>query len=270
MVNYHVTLLESEFAMIKKWSVTIPKLSGRTPRNAYVYVPDAWKEDHSQRYPVLYMFDGHNVFFDEDATYGKSWGMLDYLEETQTPIIVAAVECSHAADYGRLKEYCPFRRCEMDGVGRLCGKGKETMDWFVKVFKKYVDNHFPTLPDREHTFIAGSSMGGLMSLYAVTRYNRYFSRAAALSPSVWFANDQMDKLLRTASIGEDTVIYMDYGGEELANHPGMTKRFRTVTDLLLQRNVDLTSRIVPNGNHSEASWERQIPFFMNILLYGVD
>ena len=171
--------------MIKKWTLTIPELVGDEPRSAYVYVPDGWEDDPDQRYPVLYMFDGHNVFFDEDATYGKSWGLEEYLVFSEAPIIVAAVECSHAADYGRLKEYCPFRRCEMDGVGRLCGKGKETMDWFVKVFKKYVDNHFPTLPDREHTFIAGSSMGGLMSLYAVMEYNHVFSRAAALSPRHW-------------------------------------------------------------------------------------
>ena len=63
--------------MITKWSITIPELTGEEPRSAYVYVPDAFEEDPEARYPVLYMFDGHNVFFDEDATYGKSWGMAD-------------------------------------------------------------------------------------------------------------------------------------------------------------------------------------------------
>ena len=53
--------------MIESWNLTIPELTGNEPRRAYVYLPDAWDEDHDQRYPVLYMFDGHNVFFD-DAT----------------------------------------------------------------------------------------------------------------------------------------------------------------------------------------------------------
>ena len=53
------------------------------------------------------------------------------------------------------------------------------MDWFVKVFKPFVDRSFPTLPDREYTFIAGSSMGGLMTIYALTHYNHIFSRGAA-------------------------------------------------------------------------------------------
>lgn len=256
--------------MINKWSVTIPELTGEEPRSAYVYVPDEWEADPDLRYPVLYMFDGHNVFFDEDATYGKSWGMLEFLEESRTPIIVAAVECSHDPNHGRLNEYCPFRSCCMPEVGKLRGRGKTTMDWMVNEFKPYVDANFPTLPDRSHTFIAGSSMGGLMSLYAVMRYNRVFSRAAALSPSIWFAADQLDQLLRTARIKTDTVIYMDYGAREMGAHPNMAGRFRAVTDLLLERKVDLTSRIVPNGDHSEASWEQQIPFFMHILLYAAE
>ena len=53
-------------------------------------------------------------------------------------------------------------------------------------------------------------------------------------------------------------------------HPEMAGQFRYVTDLLLERKVDLTSRIVPDGNHNEASWEKQIPFFMGVLLYGLD
>ena len=191
--------------------------------------------------------------------------MLDYLEQTQTPIIVAAVECSHAPDYGRLKEYCPFRRCEMDGVGRLCGKGKETMDWYVKVFKKYIDKHYPTIPDREHTFIAGSSMGGLMSLYAVTRYNRYFSRAACLSPSLWTNPERLLHMVGKAKVGTDTCIYMDYGRLELENHPAQKQILMDMSRLLLEKNVNLTLRIIPTGDHSEASWEKQIPIFMDCL-----
>ena len=61
--------------MVKKWEVTIPKLSGEKPRRVYICLPESYEENEDKRYPVMYMFDGHNVFFDEDATYGKSWGM---------------------------------------------------------------------------------------------------------------------------------------------------------------------------------------------------
>ena len=66
--------------MVIKWDVTIPRLSGDTPRRAYIYLPESYDEEPDRRYPVMYMFDGHNVFFDEDATFGKSWGMNDYME----------------------------------------------------------------------------------------------------------------------------------------------------------------------------------------------
>lgn len=255
--------------MIQTWNVTIPQLTGDEPRRAYLYIPNSWEEDPSLRYPVLYMFDGHNVFFDEDATYGKSWGMLDYMEETQTQLIIAAVECNHSPDHGRLSEYSPFT-CQFPGVGHLVGRGRETMEWFVHAFKPEIDAQCPTLPDRRHTFIAGSSMGGLMSLYALLAYNDTFSRAAALSPSLWFATGQLRKFLREASITPGDILYMDYGEKELGSHTNMAHQFLSVGSLLLEKGLLLTCRIVPDGEHTEASWEKQIPFFMNTLLYRLD
>lgn len=253
--------------MVIKWEITIPQLTGDTPRRAYVYLPESVQEDPERRYPVLYMFDGHNVFFDEDATYGKSWGMAEYLDETETQLIVAAVECDHSPDNGRLSEYSPFS-FQAPGLGRVIGRGRETMEWLVHTFKPMIDGEFPTLPGRRDTFIAGSSMGGLMSLYAVLKYNRYFSRAAALSPSLWFATAKLDEMIHGAKVQKDTVIYMDYGSRELGFHPNMARQFRRVAGQLLEKNILLNSRIVPGGDHCEASWERQIPFFMDTLLYG--
>ncbi len=252
--------------MVITWDITIPKLTGDAPRRAYVYLPNRAEEEPEARYPVLYMFDGHNLFSDEEATYGKSWGLSDYLDYTDTPLIVAAVECNHSPDGGRLSEYSPFS-FEDPGLGKVVGRGRQTMEWLIKSFKPDIDSRFPTLPDREHTFIGGSSMGGLMSLYAVTKYNQVFSRAAALSPSIWFATDKLDRLLRTAPLKKGTVIYMDYGSREMKFHSNMSQRFSRVVKLLLDRGVWLDARIVPWGDHCEASWEKQIPFFLSTLLY---
>lgn len=256
--------------MLKVWSVAIPQLTGTTRRRAYVYVPDSFKKNPDLRYPVLYMFDGHNVFYDKHATYGKSWGMLQYLKKARTQIIVAAVECNRDSNNGRLHEYSPFP-CYVPALGEhLKGKGHVTMDWYVKQFKPYVDQHFPTISDRDHTFIAGSSMGGLMSLYAISKYNRYFSRCAALSPSIWFGYDKLAHLLRTAPLQPNTSIYLDYGADEIDRHSNMLKTFGDITSLLMQRGVGVTSRIILGGNHSEGSWEKQIPIFMDALLYHLN
>ena len=256
--------------MIISREITIPALSGDEPLRAWVYLPEDWDGKEKRRYPVLYMFDGQNVFFDEEATYRKSWGMADFAEYTDLPVIVAAVESHRGPNGERLSEYSPFTVREPGLGGYVAGRGRTTMDWLVGEFKSMIDAEFPTLSDREHTFIAGSSMGGLMSLYAVTEYNHVFSRAACLSPSVWFATDRLDQLLRTVPLEKDTVIYMDYGSNEMKFHPNMKKQFARVTQRLLERDVHLTARIVPGGDHCEACWEKQIPFFMKLLLYGIE
>jgi predicted alpha/beta superfamily hydrolase len=195
--------------------------------------------------------------------------MKKFVEETQLPMIIAAVECNHRPNNGRLSEYSPFT-FDNPKLGHIRGRGRTTMEWLVNHFKPYIDANFPTIPDREHTFIAGSSMGGLMSLYAVMTYNHVFSRAAALSPSLWFAPRQLDRMLCQSSIQPDTVVYMDYGSRELPFHNNMKQQFSKVAARLLERGVLLNCRIVPNGNHNEASWEQQIPFFIDTLLYEVE
>lgn len=252
--------------MIRRFKVMYPLVDGAEERTAYVYLPDSYFRNRRKRYPVLYMFDGHNVFFDSDATYGKSWGLGEYLKKNRTQLIVAAVECNHSPDHGRLKEYSPFT-FEAADVGIIEGLGKDTMDWFVYEFKSMIDRTYRTIPDREHTFIAGSSMGGLMSIYALTAYNSVFSRAAALSPSLWTDPEQLHDLIVHADLDPDTILYMDYGSEEMGNHDEFHQIFGEFVNLLMWRQIALTCRIVPGGTHSEVSWERQIPFFLNTLLY---
>ncbi len=253
--------------MIKKWSMSYPAVNGTEQRRVYVYLPTMYEAQPERRFPVLYMFDGQNVFFNEDATYGKSWGVADYLDYTDTPLIVAAIECNAGANNERLVEYSPYR-FDDPTYGHFDGKGQATMSWFIHRFKPLIDQNFRTLPDRANTFIGGSSMGGLMSLYAVTAFNDVYSRAACLSPSIWFATRSLDRLIRDAQFAPDTVIYMDYGSREMAHHDNMRKQYAAVTSRLLEKQVLLTSRIVPNGDHCEACWEEQIPFFMHILFYN--
>ena len=251
--------------MLEMFPVTVPLTNGEEERTAYVYVPDSKR---NRRYPVLYMFDGHNVFLDSEATYGKSWGMLEYLEKTKTPIIVAAVECSHHGEReecgGRLSEYSPFDFNDPHW-GMIKGNGRMTMDWLVNEFKPLIDENYPTKPGRNSTFIAGSSMGGLMTIYALMEYNDTFGGGAALSPSVGFNPPAVFAMIDNAEIRK-TVMYMDYGENEFRRHHVSSSYLNTV-ERLLKKDVLLTSRIVPNGEHCEASWEKQIPLFMRVLLY---
>ena len=249
--------------MVKKWNVTIPKLSGDKPRQAYICLPESYAENKDKRYPVMYMFDGHNVFFDEDATFGKSWGMAKYMEKSKKELIIVGVECNHEGNR-RLVEYAPFTYTNSEH-GHIKGKGNVMMNWIVNTLKPYVDANYRTLPDRKNTIIAGSSMGGLMALYGVTCYNKVFQRAAVLSPSLWVDPSKLYNLVARANMRFDTTIYMDYGSDEMANHDGSADALISMATLLLKKRANLTFRIVPGGTHCEASWEQQIPVFMDCL-----
>ena len=249
--------------MVDIWEVEIPALTGTKKRRAYVYLPEDYEEDDEKRYPVLYMFDGHNLFSDSEATYGKSWGLSDYLNKTNTQVLVAAVECNHEGNE-RLSEYSPVDFTFRNGE-EIKGRGKKYMDWLVGTFKPYIDENFRTLPGRAHTAIAGSSMGGLMTLFALSKYNKYFSRGAALSPSLWAFGVNLAEFIENSKFSKDTVLYMDYGSKEFDKGGIAKNNFRTATNSFLQKGVNLTARIVMDGTHSEASWEKQIPLFMKVL-----
>ncbi len=248
--------------MIKKWYIRIPELSGKARRRAYIYLPDDWRTS-GRRYPVLYMFDGHNVFFDSDATYGKSWGMGEYMDSAPKQLIVVAVECNHFA-HRRLAEYSPVDFSFPD-VGPIQGQGREYMDWLVGTLKPFIDSRYPTLTDRAHTSIAGSSMGGLMSLYAVCAYNHIFQKAACLSPSFWVVKDRVLDIVENSGVTADSCIYIDYGSMELPSHSMNSDALISVTRYLLTKGAKVALRIIPGGTHSETSWQKQIPKFMEYL-----
>ena len=254
--------------MIKMWDITIPELSGDTKRRVYVYLPDSYEKDSQKRYPVLYMFDGHNVFFDSHATYGTSWGMGVYMDRTRTQLIIAAVECNRGPNNERLCEYSPYSFYD-PYFGQIQGLGEITMQWMIRELKPMIDASYRTLPDREHTMIAGSSMGGLMSLYAVLKYNDIFSRAACLSASFLFCPEEVDQLIRQTDVSRDTIVYLDYGSEELGYRKDLNEDYIRVISSLIRKGIWLETRLIPKGTHCEASWGRQIPFFMNTLLYDV-
>ena len=249
--------------MVKKWNVTIPKLSGDKARRAYICLPESYEKNKDQRYPVMYMFDGHNVFFDEDATFGKSWGMAKYMKERKKEVIIVGVECNHEGNR-RLVEYAPMTYTNSEH-GHIKGKGSITMNWLVNTLKPYVDANYRTLTDRKNTIIAGSSMGGLIALYGVTAYNHIFQRAACLSPSLWVSPGKVLEMIARAHIRRDTTVYMDYGENEMFNHAATQESMISAAHMLLTKRVNLSLRIVPGGDHSEASWEKQIPIFMECL-----
>ena len=247
--------------MVQKFDVNLTPFG--LSRTVHLYLPAGYEETE-ERYPVLYFYDGHNLFSDADATYGKSWGLGDYLDRCGKGFIAVGVECNHEGN-GRLIEYYPF-----DGpvFGAEQGLGDVYMRWVVEELKPYIDARCRTLPGRETTMIGGSSMGGLMAAYSVIRHNDIFSKAACLSSSISLCMPQLLRLLEESPIDPDTRVYLDWGSREAGNLEGlarMTDCNLTLAHRLAERGASVYPRIIPGGEHCEASWERQIPVFMSYL-----
>ena len=249
--------------MIKVEKIQIPQLPTKKPRRLYVYLPRGYARSE-ERYPVLYMFDGHNVFYDSHAAFGKSWGMKEYLEKSGAELILVAVECNHEG-FRRLNEYTPWSFSNRR-FGTFEAEGRTTMEWFTKELKPRMDSEYRTLPEREHTLIAGSSMGGLMSIYAAVEYNDVFSRAAALSPSLWVDPKAMRAMIKNSALASPTRIYLDMGDAEADGRYHKSSRLFDTAKLLSAAGADVAARVVPGGRHCEADWEKRIGVFFDYLL----
>ena len=131
-------------------------------RQLHIYLPDDYYNSN-ERYPVMYFFDGHNLFYDSDATYGKSWGLKEFLDRWNKKMIIVGIECGHDGNE-RISEYLPYP-CYGRYMRRFFALGSRTLEWIIWEIKPMIDREYRTYPQRECTGIAGSSMGGLMALY---------------------------------------------------------------------------------------------------------
>ena len=241
-------------------------------RTLHIFLPEDY-EGSGESYPVMYFFDGHNLFYDQDATYGKSWGLKEFLDRWDRKIIVVGIECGHEGEE-RMAEYMPypspmrfFRQ-----LGPMMGH--DTMEWIVKEIKLWTDRNFRTMPQRETTAIGGSSMGGLMSLYASYKYNAYFSKAACVSSSIGFCPFSVYKDLDRAEILPATRVYLSWGTAEAPGvkdeksedrSSGTYRRNKAVANKLEAKGASVMLYCQVEGRHCEADWEKQIPVFMNWL-----
>ena len=252
--------------IIKQDFIYSPKGVGRM---LHIHLPEDYMSS-THFYPVMYFFDGHNLFTDEDATYGKSWGMKEFLEGWGKQMIIVGIECGHEG-YERLSEYLPYPAVGRFGAFEPCGE--KTMDWIVNEIKPMIDKQFRTIPFRECTAIGGSSMGGIMSLYALVHYNRWFSKAACISTAMGFCMEPLVEDLERSIVSADTRAYLSWGTREArVEDPEQEDRssptyenHKKVEALLLERGAAVQLRCQVGGGHCEADWERLVPEFMDFL-----
>ena len=234
----------------------IPQL-GRE-RRVWLYLPPGYATS-KLRYPVLYMHDGQNVF-DAATSFAGEWGIDETLDSLHAlgdrGVIVVAVDNGESH---RMSEYNPWKNANPALMG---GEGDKYVDFLAKTLKPYIDAHYRTMPDRANTGVMGSSMGGLISLYAALKYPRVFGRAGVFSSAHWTAPELYAYVRRTHPLSPPPKFYFVVGGKE-DPEGSMGKQQAMLVDTLVAagylRGTSIVASMPPDGVHSEWFWRREFP-----------
>ncbi|KXK40516.1 MAG: putative hydrolase of alpha/beta superfamily protein [Bacteroidetes bacterium OLB9] len=231
-------------------SFDMPQLNRK--RRIWLYLPKDYYSS-SSTYPVLYMHDGQNLF-DKKTSFAGEWQVdesLDSLFEAgKKTAIVVGIDNGGAS---RLDEYSPWVNTKYGG-----GEGDEYVDFIVKTLKPYIDQHFRTKKEAEFTGIMGSSMGGLISMYAGIKYPDVFSRVGAFSSSYWFSPSSYT-YVSEKGVSPTSFMYLIAGGREGGSQ---VSDMRKMYNLLLASGAieqQLYEETHPDGQHSEWYWRREFP-----------
>jgi predicted alpha/beta superfamily hydrolase len=233
-------------------------------RRVWIYLPETYATG-TERFPVIYMQDGQNVF-DDATAYSGEWGVDEYLDSLDIntkKCIVVAIDNGGAK---RMNEYCPYD-FKLAGVAASSkskkGEGKAYVDFLVKTLKPFIDNKYRTAKDMENTFVAGSSMGGLISLYAILKYPAVFGGAGVFSPALWIAPKIFDDI-KTKGKKVSSKIYFFAGkleGETIVQ--GAQKAYDEMKKVSMST---MKMVIREDGGHNEETWRNEFPLFYEWIL----
>ena len=230
--------------------MTIPGLERQ--RTIRLYLPPDY-ETSRQRYAVLYMHDGQNLF-DAATSFLGEWEVdeaLNTLAKTRhLQIIVVGI------DNGSEHRMQELNAWDNPKFGRA--EGQAYMDFIVGVVKPYIDAHYRTRPDRAHTAIMGSSLGGLISHFAVYAYPKVFGKAGIFSPAYWYAPEVFD-YTSSRALPKDTRLYFYAGGKEDENMVGNMEKAVALIRKQGLPDSDIAVHVDPAAQHNEAAWRAEFP-----------
>ncbi|MFE7085499.1 alpha/beta hydrolase [Sphingobacterium spiritivorum] len=242
----------------------IPQLAVK--RAVWIYLPKDYATS-DKKYPVLYMHDGQDLF-DEATSQGRigplEWGVDEAIDRHRQSAIVVAVAHAESKE-DRQNEYFVSPNSRFPNP-----QGAGYLKFIVHTLKPYIDSHYRTMPDKKHTAMAGSSVGGLLTLYAGLSYPDVFGSLGVFSPSIWLDEGQVQKTItrigHNAAISDQHYYFYGGGNENRIKPDGSTVTMNTdvlqITDMLREKNhPQLEISINPEGRHGAWYWHKAFPAF---------
>ena len=235
---------DSTKGTLTSFTIHAPQL-GRD-RTVWVYLPGSY-EDTNWQYPVIYMHDGQNVF-DRADSEKREWHAEEKLNGVHLEAIIIGIE--HAGNNRRIDELTPYKNEKHGG-----GHADDYLDFMVKTLKPYVDAHYRTLPDVRNTTVFGSSVGGLVSFYALLKYPDVFGNAGVFSPSFWFSEEIFGFAESIPTIKGR--IYLMAGDHESTQMVPDVERMEVLLLQKVKNKEQVFKKIVHNGHHNEKLWKKE-------------
>jgi predicted alpha/beta superfamily hydrolase len=232
-------------------------------RDILVWLPPGYAAS-TQRYPVVYMQDGQNVFDEATSFAGREWRADETaarLASQGLPLVVVAIPNAGAE---RLSEYSPFVTVSPPSRGL----GDRYVAFLADTLKPLVDGRYRTDPAPGRTAVVGSSMGGLVSLHAACTRPDVFGLAGVHSPSLWFADRAMLRALEDRPAASGLRMWIDIGTQE--GHTPAAKKAavqdaRTVAALLERQGVAVRLLVARGGRHHEDAWAERLEDALRFL-----
>src|SRR5687767_7529699 len=229
-------------------------------RDITLYLPPSYLTAGDRRYPVFYMHDGQNLF-DAKTSFAGEWdvdGLIDAVSGEGLEAIVVGIPNMGAE---RCNEYSPF-----DDPKHGPGKGDAYLDFVVDTVKPIVDSDFRTLTTPEQTAIVGSSMGGLISLYAFFKRPEVFGLTGVMSPALWYGQRQIFDFLKHSSHVHGR-LYVDVGTKEgTAELRDVTRLRDQLIELGYTHGQDLLFIVDFGAGHNEQAWSRRLKKALDFFL----
>jgi len=228
-------------------------------RRVWVYLPPGY-EGGTQRYPTIYLQDGQNVF-DAATSFAGEWGVDETIDSLASLGVAGAIVV--AIDNGgalRMNEYNPWKNASARMGG---GEGAVYVEFLARTLKPYMDAHYRTRTDARNTTIAGSSMGGLISLYASLTRPEVFGNAGVFSCACWIARDEIMALVKRTKPGRQPAhFYFVVGSLEGSNREpeqDQTAIARAMNGAGFPTGSAVVARVLADGRHEEWFWRREFP-----------
>ena len=244
-----------------------PSLAGGSPAGSTAGSTADRSASAGRVYPVIYFHDGQNMF-DGRTSYVGEWHADETLQKLAVNGIEAIAVAIPNAQDDRLDEYSPWSGKAAFRRRRVVGHGGLYLEWLLGSVKPLVDQSFPTRSDREGTGTLGSSLGGLISLYAAVRYPQVFGFIGAMSPSIRWHDSEIVDLYRAWPAAQPRPrIHLDMGGREWRGAFDDVRDFRdTLVELGWREGEDLNYVEDRYATHHEEHWGKRLPDALRFLL----